>query len=143
MKTPGVMQRSQQAGFGLLSAVFLVIVLALLGAAMVAISTTQQQSSALDIEGVRAYEAARAGIEWGLYQKLQVGACTGVNVNVPLPSGTSLSGFTVTVLCKPDALLGNTAVITATACNIPAGGNCPNGAPNSGSYVERVMEVRL
>jgi MSHA biogenesis protein MshP len=143
MRTPDITRRLRQTGFGLVSAIFLVVVLALLGTAMVAISTTQQQSSALDIEGVRAYQAAKAGIEWGLYQRLQLGVCTGANANVPLPPGTSLSGFTVTVVCRPDTFLGNTAVITATACNIPAGGSCPNNAPNNGGYVERVMEVRL
>lgn len=134
----------KQAGFSLVSAIFLLVVLAALGVAMVTISTVQHQSSSLDIQGVRAYQAARAGIEWGLYKKLQTSSCAGAAITVPLPAGTSLSDFTVTVVCTPDNALGiGTAVIQATACNIPAGGSCPNAAPNSSNYVQRVVEVRL
>ncbi|MFJ7566548.1 agglutinin biogenesis protein MshP [Herminiimonas sp. NPDC097707] len=135
-------------GFSLVSAIFLLVVLAALGVAMVTISTVQHQSSALDVQGTRAYHAARAGMEWGVYQKLQVPAyCTGGVVNsIALPAGTSLASFTVTVVCTPDSGLGlniNGAVIQATACNIPAGGACPNVAPNSSDYVQRVVQVRL
>lgn len=135
-------------GFSLVSAIFLLVVLAALGVAMVTISTVQHQSSALDVQGTRAYHAARAGMEWGVYQKLQAPAyCTGaVTDSIALPAGTSLSGFTVTVVCTPDSGLGlniDGAVIQATACNIPAGGTCPNAAPNSSDYVQRVVQVRL
>ena len=54
-------------GFALVSAIFILVVLAALGAFIVSISTSQQIGSALDVQGVRAYQAARAGIEWGLY----------------------------------------------------------------------------
>jgi MSHA biogenesis protein MshP len=136
------------SGFSLVSAIFLLVVLAALGVAMVTISTVQHQSSGLDVQGTRAYQAARAGIEWGVYQRQKVPAYCGAAVanNIALPVGTSLSGFTVTVVCTPDNGLGlniNGAVIEATACNIPAGGACPNAAPNSSDYVQRVVQVRL
>ncbi|WP_231949283.1 agglutinin biogenesis protein MshP [Herminiimonas arsenitoxidans] len=135
-------------GFSLVSAIFLLVVLAALGVAMVTISTVQHQSSGLDVQGTRAYQAARAGAEWGIYQRMQVPAYCGAAVanNIALPAGTSLNGFTVTVVCTPDNGLGlniNSAVIEATACNIPAGGTCPNAAPNSSDYVQRVVQVRL
>lgn len=136
-------------GFSLVSAIFLLVVLAALGVAMITISSVQHQSSALDVQGTRAYYAARAGMEWGVYQRLQAPAayCTAsVTTNIVLPAGTSLSGFTVTVVCTPDNGLGlniNSAVIQATACNIPAGGACPNAAPNNSDYVQRVVQVRL
>lgn len=55
-------------GFALVSAIFILVVLAALGAFIVNISTSQHIGSALDVQGVRAYHAARAGIEWGLYK---------------------------------------------------------------------------
>jgi MSHA biogenesis protein MshP len=55
-------------GFALVSAIFLLVVIAALGVFAVTISTTQQQSSAMDALGSRAYQAAKAGIEWGIYQ---------------------------------------------------------------------------
>jgi Tfp pilus assembly protein PilX len=61
---------SMQSGFLLVTAIFLLVVLAALGAFILTISGTQQTSSALDVQGSRAYQAARAGIEWASYQLL-------------------------------------------------------------------------
>lgn len=116
-------------GFAIVSAIFIVVVLAALGAFMVNISTNQQIGSALDMQGVRAYQAARAGIEWGLYQVESTGAppvaasptaynfsygnpATAAGAASPnlrvcpaatssfTPSATTLAGFTVTVTCS-------------------------------------------
>jgi len=59
-----------QSGFLLVTAIFLLVVLAALGAFILTISGTQQTSSALDVQGARAYQAARAGIDWASYQLL-------------------------------------------------------------------------
>ncbi|HEY6280567.1 MAG TPA: hypothetical protein VIW72_02070 [Burkholderiales bacterium] len=63
-----------QSGFLLVTAIFLLVILAALGAFILTISGTQQTGSALDVQGSRAYQAARAGIEWGSYQVLNAGA---------------------------------------------------------------------
>ena len=52
---------SAQRGFSLISAIFLLVVIAALGTFAVTLSTSQQQSAALDVLGSRAYQAARAG----------------------------------------------------------------------------------
>lgn len=121
-------------GFSLVSAIFLLIVLAALGVAMVTISTTQHQSSSLDIEGVRAYQAAKAGIEWGVYQRLRNNSCAA-------SSTIAVSGFTVMIVCNAGE--ADTAVIRATACNMPVANACPDPGPNNPDYVRRVVEVRL
>ena len=59
-------QRMQ--GFAIVTAIFILVVLAALGAFIVSISTNQQIGTALDIQGVRAYQAAKSGVEWGIYQ---------------------------------------------------------------------------
>ena len=38
---------------------------------MVSLSTVQHITSAQDLQGSRAYQAARAGIEWGVYQAMK------------------------------------------------------------------------
>jgi len=138
----------RQAGFSLITAIFLLVVLAALGVAMVTISTMQHQSSALDVQGVRAYEAAKAGIEWGLYQHQNGGADCGAAPGVTtsfVPPGDTFSSFVVTVTCTTDDALGiDTAVIRATACNIHPAGVCPpSPVPASSDYVQRVVEVSL
>ena len=131
-------QRAAQ-GFAIITAIFILVVLAVLGAFMVNVSTNQHIGSALDVQGVRAYQAARAGIEWGLYQKLIGSAC--VSSTSFTPTATTLTGFTVTVTCDAvaDASGGPTVyTITATACN--ATGSCPSASPGS-LYIERRLDV--
>jgi MSHA biogenesis protein MshP len=90
--------KARQQGFAIITAVFLIVVLSLLGAMIVSLSTTQQVGSARDLLGSRAYFAARAGIEWGSYQVLQSGACA-ASSTLPALTG-SAGGFTVTVSCS-------------------------------------------
>ena len=50
-------------------------------------STTQHAGAALDVAGARAYQAARAGVEWGLFHSLRNGNCGDATLNF---SGTTL-----------------------------------------------------
>ena len=163
---PAASQRRQRsAGFALVAAIFLLTVLAALGAFIVSISTSQQLGSALDVEGERAYQAARSGIEWGVYQvqatpaynfsygtpPVAVGSanpnsrvCPASPTSFAFPAAaTTLSAFTVTVQCTayPDGSGGPTVYqIIATACNQPAAGSCPNSSPGQ-AYIERQVQV--
>jgi MSHA biogenesis protein MshP len=133
--------RRRSAGVGLVTAIFLLVVLAGLGVAMVTIFTSQQQSSNLDEQGARGYQAARAGIEWGLFQQAH-GWC-GIK-SFRLPRASVLADFAVTVKCTA---VGSGAVarraIVSTACNQPGAGDlCPNPS-NNPDYVERQMEVGI
>lgn len=144
----------RQGGFSIVTAVFLIVVLALLGAFIVSVTGLQQSSLQLDVQGVRAYQAARAGIEWGAYQVLDpnntipaagLASCPGTTNLTGL--GGSLSPFTVTVTCaQTDATEGNRNVrvfqIVARACNQPSGGSCLATSPTTG-YVEREIQATL
>lgn len=124
-------------GFAILSAIFILVVLAALGAFILSISSSQQIGSALDVQGARAYQAARAGIEWGLYRQLQEGSCTTASFT---PTAATLAGFTVSVACvaTPDGNGGPTVYeITSTACSQSP---CPSTAPGN-LYIERRLTV--
>ena len=146
---PAMPAVARSRGVGLVTAIFLLVVIAGLAVAMVTVFTTQQASSALDVQGTRAYQAARAGLEWGIFKQARQGACV-ASSSISLDGAPSLSGFAVTVTCeKADGPTNDSGVddtldrwkVTATACNAPdASGNCPNPG-NSGDYVQRVMEV--
>lgn len=129
-------------GFSLISAIFLLVVIAGLGAAMLNISGTQHTSSALDVQGTRAYHAARSGIEWGVYQMANppAAACF-ASPSSFVPPAPTLTAFTVTVTCTSHAASGVTVYqIQSTACNQPNGGACP-GAGGNTYYVQRRMQV--
>ena len=129
--------QSSERGFSLISAIFLLVVIAALGTFAVTLSTTQQQSAALDVLGSRAYQAARAGIEWGAYQVLVNNACSS-QVLTGLPN--TLSGFTVNVACTAYPVYneaGNTVnmyQLSSTAFQ---------GTPNTPNYVERNLTVTI
>ncbi|TRZ97734.1 MAG: hypothetical protein D4R84_04745 [Rhodocyclaceae bacterium] len=61
---------SRQQGFGAIAAIVILVILAVMGAAIVGISTSQQISSAQDVMSAKAWQAARAGNEWGLFKAL-------------------------------------------------------------------------
>ncbi len=140
-------------GFSTVAALFLVVVLALLGAALVTVFGLQQTSSSLDLQGARALRAAQAGIEWGMYQVLVAqggSACPASPQN--LAFGGTLSAFTVTVTCSAFAAdeTGHTPNpfnvfrLVSTACNVPSSGACPNAAANPGArYVERRVQATI
>lgn len=77
-----------RAGFALVSAIFLLLLMAALGAFMVTFTSTQHATSTLDMESSRAYWAARAGLDWGLYQVLDPGNVTVQQMVAPYGTGT-------------------------------------------------------
>ena len=104
------MYRNRLAGFTIVTAIFLIVVLAALGAFVATVSGLHHSSSALDLQGTRAYQAARAGIAWGAYQVLQntaggfATACNTATYGSPTSQslsglGGTLSPFSVTVTC--------------------------------------------
>ncbi len=142
------MKRFQQ-GLGMITAIIILVILAAFAGAMVTFGTTQQLTSAQDVMSVKAWQAAKAGNEWGLYMALNSGtgwasgaACT--PFTTPQTKDINLStdlGFSVTVTCSAaefnegevPVTLGPNKItlytITSTAIN---------GAPvASPGYVER------
>lgn len=134
-----------------MSLLFILVVLAALGAALAQVSLRQQLGSAAELEASRAYQAARAGLEWASYQVLRNPAPPAA---APACFGTTsftlagLSGFTVTVSCTRTPTSGTVAdgatalaffQLVANACNTPSGGQCPGTATPQPSYVERQL----
>lgn len=135
------LQKSQQ-GFTIVAAIFILVVLAGLGGFIMSVSTNQQIGSALDVQGARAYEAARSGLEWGLYRQLQANSCATSSSFTPAPA--TLSGLTVTVTCTATADAGGGPTsyrVSSVACNQANGGVCPNTVSPGANYVERRLEV--
>lgn len=121
----------KQRGFSLIMAIFLIVVLGGIAVFIGRVSTMQHQSSALDEEGAMAYQAARAGIEWGIYQAIVNSGCIAAPPAFTLPltvptTPLSTINYTVTVTCaRTPATEGSIAInvyqITATAINASVG----------------------
>lgn len=90
-------------------ALFMLIVLAGLGAVAVRLSSIQQQTVVLAMQSARAYAAARAGIEWAGYQALNGGSCT--TATIALNEG-GLAGFSVDTACSSSTHTVGPATVT-------------------------------
>jgi MSHA biogenesis protein MshP len=85
----------RSAGFTLVSAIFLMVVLVVLSVSLVTLSSVQHTTAAQQLQTSRATYAARTGVEWAV-QKAQGGCPAGPTTLTP---GGTLSGFTVSVTC--------------------------------------------
>ncbi|WP_018609065.1 pilus assembly PilX family protein [Uliginosibacterium gangwonense] len=136
-------RREAQRGFVLASAIFLLVIMAALAAFIVQVSVAGSTTSAQDIQGARAYQAARVGVEAGLFAVHQNGNCPGATMaNIP-----GLNGFKVTWVCSATAFNDgadhNVWQITATACTT-SGTQCPSTNTTelqSTDYIERQLVV--
>ena len=126
-----------QSGFAAIAAIFLVVLLAALGAFMVGFSNTQQINSAQDLQGSRAYWAARGALEWGVPTvMLTPGLCVEPMASPPTP----LDDFTITVNCRPNGYTeGN---VTVTVMRLTATASRGGGAGSLG-FVERSVSASV
>ena len=144
------MSRKRSGGFSLISAIFLLVVVTLLGAYVATLSSSQHIAEALDVEGARAYQAARAGVDWGAWQILQAPAggfrtsCDGATYAAPFSqplaglAGT-LSGFAVQVQCGSAATTEAGTNVRVYRMTVTAS----KGNLGSLFYVERQLQATL
>jgi MSHA biogenesis protein MshP len=143
-------------GFALVAAIFLLVVIAAMGAFAVSLSANAHTTGAVAVMGARAYEAARAGVEWAAYQVRDPNSTLA-------PGATNLPACfaTPTTLALPAAMGSFTVQVTCT--RFPAIGASPNyheegdkrstyylvtstasaGVLGSADYVERRLEARI
>jgi len=134
--------RLMESGFVLPAAIFLLVILGALGAYMVSLSRTSHISSALDIQGGRAYQAARAGIEWGAWQVVDPQAIQPSPTPCPAsPAALTLSGtlaaFVVNVSCT--RTLATDGADTVAIYQITSTAN--SGVVGETDYVERQIQA--
>jgi MSHA biogenesis protein MshP len=123
-----------QHGFAAIAAIFLVVVLAALGGFMVTFSNTQQLTSAQDIQGTRAYWAARAGLAWRAASvKAASTAC------VSSSTLNNLEGFSVDVTCNVSSYQEGASTVTIYRFVAKASA----GTPGSPGYVERSLSAAM
>jgi len=130
----------RQGGFSLATAIFILVILAALGAAMVTFSGAQQATVAMDIQSARAYQAARAGIEWGAYRALKDATftCAGTPFTLTF-TGTDLAGFSTQVNCMASS--HTEAGNTVTLFDFTA--NATYGVANTPDFVAREVGARV
>ena len=132
------MCRDRSRGFSMVSAIFILVVLAVLAAALVTVAGMQHASAGLDLQGARAYQAARAGAEWGMYRIVNPDAVADPPVALPandvpncwtpaesVPLAGELAQFSVSVSCarvrttELDRIIGVYTIVSSAAFGVP------------------------
>lgn len=146
-------QRAQreQRGLGAISIVIVLVLLAGIAAAVVRLNAAAQGTAAQEMLAARAAQAARAGLQWGLYQAFKGTWTTCNGVSSTLDMATE-NGMRVTVGCNStlynegESAAGTPRTVRvytldAVACN--GSGNCPdNTLVARPGYVERRWQIQ-
>lgn len=125
--------RARQRGFSLVTAIFIVTVLAALGAFVLVLSGVAQQTPVTAFNSAQAYHAARSGLEYGISEVVNNGAagCT---------TTLALGVYSVDVTCDPPTLHVdngfNVAIYTVHAIATRSG-----TAPGDLAYVRRELRA--
>ncbi len=138
-------RRKHERGFALVAAIFIVVVLVMLGIMMVTIGGMERATASAAVQGARAFYAARSGVEWGTFGALNNTAPTcGALPSTPTTNTfnlavSGLNGFTVSVVCsytmhKERSDPYNVYVITSAATS---------GSFGDADYVSRTLQVTV
>ncbi|MCK4502600.1 MAG: pilus assembly protein MshP [Desulfuromonadales bacterium] len=120
-----------RAGFTLVQAIFILLVLSLLGVAMMRLIGVQSSTSVFALQGARAYQAARSGLEWGAAQARTGSPCSGT---------MTVENFTVNVTCSNQSFTeGTSAPYDVYRINAVA----TFGSYGSPDYVSRQVEMKV
>jgi len=103
-------------GFSLVAVIFIIVVLAVAVVFIQRISSVSVATNNLAMQGARAWQAADAGAEWGIYQVTN-GGCPAASSTFAL-SEQSLNGFTVTVDCISNTYTESGVTITMYYLNV-------------------------
>ncbi len=85
---------NNQSGITLVGAIFVLVIVSLLGQYLINITGVQRQTSLLALQSARAFQAAQTGIEWGSERVINSNSCAENTTLSP-----NISNFTTTVTC--------------------------------------------
>jgi MSHA biogenesis protein MshP len=126
----------EHRGFALIGALFVLVVLAALGAFAVRINMTQQHAADLDLQQLRAAAALNAGVEYAATRLLAPGGNCGSLANL------NVGGYAVTfnaVPCAQAAYVVNGAPVTIYTVTVTSS----RGAYGTPEFVSRAATVRI
>jgi MSHA biogenesis protein MshP len=131
-------QNNEQAGFTLITAIFLLVVVATLSVYILNLRNVQQQTLVFGVQGARAMQAARTGIEWGIDRSLEDNNCPTTDLVFTAPDA-ALSAFTITVTCTESAHTERSTDFKTFQLRAVA----QTGSYGTLDYVSRLMEASV
>jgi MSHA biogenesis protein MshP len=129
---------NRQQGFSLVMAIFILIVLALLGVYMARTSGVQHAIINDAFEGARVYQAAKAGLGWATTKLSTGGSCADVNAQTAL-TFPDIAGVNVALTC--DSASYQEGINTISVYQLNARGQF--GIFGDPDYVSRELEMSM
>ena len=124
----------KQQGMTLIGAIFILVIVAMLGQYLVNISGMQRQASLLTLQSARAYQTASTGIEWGAAQAINGNCAASTTLNIPN------NNFSTTVECTD---MGSFIEDTTTTNVYLIESKSEYGIFGNPDYVSRRLEVKV
>jgi hypothetical protein len=123
------------AGIALVNALFLLIVMGVLAAVMVTLSSVEHDTGNKSLLSTKVYYGAKAGLDWGIQRANAAGSCAASTGPFALTQA-ALAGVNVTVTCASSAHgAGNNVYYLTSIATIGTVGN-----PD---YAERRIEATV
>jgi len=112
--------KSKQKGSAIVIAIFVIVVMALLGAALVKILSSSAESVAYEVIGTRAYAAAQTGAQWQLLEVFPhntnaATACKNIIVEPNLSNVQGLEFCQASVSCNDGGVFKGTTYYVITS----------------------------
>ncbi|MDJ0740656.1 MAG: prepilin-type N-terminal cleavage/methylation domain-containing protein [Gammaproteobacteria bacterium] len=124
----------RQRGFTLISALFVVVVVAVLGVYLATLGTAQHTSTALSVRAAQAMYMAHSGIDWVIYRLEHGDSCA------TLPGSVTIDGYTVAVQrCVTQIVSEGGVAYPVHEIEVDAS----IGSFGSPGYVRRVLSVSV
>ena len=139
-----MIRANRQAGFSLITAIFLLVVVAGLVASMVGLNIGQQATVTKAVLGARGLQAAKAALEYGIFQALNSGSCNPTDTITFSAAEPALQDYSVALTCvvttHPEATTNvDFYRLTATA----ARGSYSLGGNANPDYVSRTIRATV
>lgn len=135
-------------GFALPSALFLLVILTMLGAGLFLMNGYFQKNSIYDTLDAKAYLSAKAGLEYGLYQANKNATCNNVSQTISM-TDPYFQGFKFTYTCNASTSdeAGNIVTyytVSSVGC-YTTGAQCPDSStkPSTEDYAEKSLTATL
>lgn len=134
--------RHGQRGFAIVSAIFLVLVFAVMGAYMLTLSGVEHSTVDRALLNARAYFAARAGMEWGIHQAVShptaaSGSCSASSLFTL--TGGSFIAVNISVECTQTSASAGAKTYYVYYLKSTAS----YGTAGTSDYVERKLEASV
>lgn len=126
---------TRQSGFSLVAAIFLLVVLASLGAVAVRVSTAQSSGASQSLRGMQALHAAKSGAAWAAHRAIG-GSCSNQNTTL---AEAGAAGFAVTTSCSQTSHVEGLLTTQVFIIDVLA----QSGQYGTADYVSRRMQIKI